>query len=85
MKFTVQELTRFIGYCAGILVGLGFVAFGLATGDVATAISGAGMLGLGAVAAPNVSRTELDYEDDDEDLIFEVVEDLELPGNHSEE
>lgn len=57
MKYTIQELTRFIGYVAGVVVGLAFVAYGLSTGDLATALAGASTLGVGIVAAPNVSKT----------------------------
>jgi len=59
MKYTIQELTRFIGYVAGVAVGLAFVAYGLVTADLATALAGASTLGVGIVAAPNVSKTAI--------------------------
>lgn len=57
MKYTIAELTRFIGYIAGVIVGLAFVGYGLATGDLATALAGASSIGVSVVAAPNVSKT----------------------------
>ena len=59
MKFTVEELTRLIGYIAGIAAGLGFIAFGLINGDLPTALAGAGMLGLGGVAGYNINKSQV--------------------------
>lgn len=58
MKFTTTELTRLIGYVAGILVGLGFVTYGLLNDDLPTALAGAGMLGLGGVAGFNINKSD---------------------------
>lgn len=62
MKFNAQEATRFIGYVAGVLVGLGFVVYGLLNGDLTTAIAGATTLGIGGLAAPNVGKSTLKEE-----------------------
>lgn len=58
MKLTYEELTRLIGYIAGIAAGLGFIVFGLVNGDLPTALAGAGMLGLGGVAGLNINKTQ---------------------------
>lgn len=65
MSFTPTELTRFIGYIAGIIVGCAFVAYGLIVGDVATAVAGAASIGVSVTAAPNVNRTAIDLSEDD--------------------
>lgn len=58
MKYTYAEITRLVSYVAGILVGLGFVTYGLVNGDLTTAAAGAGMLGLGGLAGYNTPKTE---------------------------
>lgn len=70
MHYTPTELTRLVGYLAGIAAGLAFVAYGLIKGDLATAIAGASALGVSITAAPNVNKSVVDAPDD---LDFEVI------------
>lgn len=83
MKFTIEELTRLIGYIAGIVAGLGFIAFGLINGDLPTALAGAGMLGLGGVAGLNVNKSA--PEATHEELVSQIVETIPIGEGVGEE